>query len=260
MVQDTTTMLQSGAKAEIIQERTPQAVKNTLLTTLSPRDFAELMPLLQPVSLKRNEVLHDAQRRADAAYFIESGVVSRVARTSKDGPVEVAVVGRYGFVGISVVLGTMRSTQRSIVLVPGNAYRIEAEALQRVLREQPAVRDHLLKYVHSLIALEAQIALCNAKHDVDERVARWLLLAQDRIGGDLVPVTHGVIASALGVRRPSVSKTVADLELKGIVEGSRGSVRILDVESLRRIACECHKIVEDQFRLFRQMPQNNYVW
>jgi len=254
-------MLQSGARAaEIIRERMPQAVSNSLLATLSPRDFAELVPYLKPVALKRNEILHDAQRRADAAYFIESGVVSRVARTSKDGPVEAAVVGRFGFVGISVVLGTMRSTQRSIVLVPGRAFRIEAEALQRVMREQPAIRDHLLKYVHLLIALGAQVALCNAKHDVDQRVARWLLLAHDRLGGDIVPVTHDMIASALGVRRPGVSKTVADLELRGIVEGLRGSVRILDIQGLRRSACECHKIVNERFRMLQQAPHQHHVW
>ncbi len=234
-------------------------VHNSILATLHPDDFAELRPHLQLVSFKRNEILHDAHRRSDAAYFIESGVVSRVARTSKDGPVEVAVVGRFGFVGISVALGTMRTTQRSVVLVPGTAYRIEAETLQHVMREQPSIKDHLLKYVHLLIMLEAQIALCNAKHDIDERVARWLLLAQDRIGGDLIPVTYGVIASALGVRRPGVSKTVAELEVRRILEGSRGSLRILDIDGLRRNACECHKIVNERFRSFQDMPRHRHL-
>jgi CRP-like cAMP-binding protein len=254
-------MLNSITRATAREQlRIPRAVNNGLLTTLSAANFAELAPHLRPVLLNRNDILHDAHKPADAAYFIESGVVSRVARTSKDGGVEVAVVGRFGFVGISVVLGTMRSTQRSIVLVPGRAYRVEAETLQRVMRDQPGVRDHLLKYVHLLIALEAQIALCNAKHDIDERVSRWLLLAQDRIGGDRVPVTHGVIASALGVRRPGVSKTVASLELRRIVEGSRGSLRILDIERLRRNACECHTIVKERFRMFHDMPQCDHVW
>ncbi len=235
-------------------------VNNSILATLDRGDFAELRRHLRLVSLRRNEILHDANRRSDAVYFIESGVVSRVARTSRDGPVEVAVVGRFGFVGISVALGTMRTTQRSVVLVPGTAYRIGAENLQRVMREQPAIKDHLLKYVHLLIMLEAQIALCNAKHDIDARVARWLLLAQDRIGGNLVPVTHGVIASALGVRRPGVSKTVAEFEVRQILEGTRGSLRILDIEGLRRNACECHKIVKEQFRIFGDMTRHRNVW
>jgi CRP-like cAMP-binding protein len=253
-------MLETAAPARRISPKwATGAVQNSILATLPDDDFAALRPHLRPVQLKRNEILHDAQRRPDAAYFIESGVVSRVARTTKDGPVEVAVVGRFGFVGVSIVLGIMRTTQRTIVQVPGSAYRIDAEVLHQILQERPAIRDHMLKYVHLLIALEAQIALCNARHDIDERVARWLLLAHDRIGGDRVPVTHGVIASALGVRRPGVSKTVADLEGRRIVEGSRGSLRILDIEGLRRNACECHKIVQNRFRIFLDMPRHQHV-
>jgi CRP-like cAMP-binding protein len=113
--------------------------------------------------------------------------------------------------------------------------------------------------VHALIDFEAQLSLCNARHGVDKRVARWLLLAQERIGGDLVPVTHNTIASALGVRRPGVSKIIADLEVRQIVEGSRGSLRILDIEGLRRIACECPRIVNQRFRMFQELPHYQHM-
>jgi len=252
-------MLSSASKHMARAASSPQIVQNAVLATLPEAEFALLRAHLRCVPLKRYEILQDAGRRPDAAYFIGRGVVSRVARTSKDGSVEVATVGRFGFVGISVVLGTMQTLQRSVVQVPGTAYRIESGVLQRILLECPAIRDHLLKYVHLLIALEAQIALCNAKHEIDERVARWLLLAQDRIGGDLVPVTHGLIASALGVRRPGVSKAIATLVASRIVEGSRGQLRIMDMDGLQQSACECHRIVRDRFAMFRDMPQHQHV-
>lgn len=236
----------------------PFTVQNTVLATLSEAEFALMRPHLKTVPLKRNEILQDALRYPDAAYFIESGVVSRLVRTAKDGPVEVAVVGKFGFVGVSLVLGTMQTVQRSVVRVPGSALRIEAGAFRNILQQSPAIREHLLRYVQLLIALNAQIALCNARHEISERAARWILLAQDRIGDDRVPVTHGMIASALGVRRPGVSKALSDFQAQGIIEGSRGAIRIRDMAGLRQQACECERIVKDRFRIFRDMPHHHH--
>lgn len=236
----------------------PFTVQNTVLATLPEAEFALLRPHLKAVPLKRNEILQDALRYPDAAYFIESGVVSRLVRTARDGPVEVAVVGKFGFVGVSLVLGTMQTIQRSVVRVPGSALRIEASAFRDILQQSPATREHLLGYVQLLIALNAQIALCNARHEISERAARWILLAQDRIGSDRVPVTHGMIASALGVRRPGVSKALSDFEAQGIIEGSRGAIRIRDMAGLRQEACECERILKNRFRVFRDMPHHHH--
>ena len=236
----------------------PFTVQNAVLATLPEAEFALLRPHLKAVPLKRNEVLQDALRYPDAAYFIESGVVSRMVRTARDGPVEVAVVGKFGFVGVSLVLGTMQTIQRSVVRVPGTALRIQATALRDILQQSPATREHLLKYVQLLIALNAQFALCSARHEISERVARWILLAQDRIGNDRVPVTHGMIASALGVRRPGVSKALSEFEAQGIIEGSRGAIRIRDMDGLRQEACECERILRDRFRVYRDMPHHHH--
>ncbi|MDA9437304.1 Crp/Fnr family transcriptional regulator [Bradyrhizobium sp. CCBAU 51627] len=237
---------------------TRRMVQNAILATLPEPQFALFRPHLKAVPLKRNEVLQDALRYPDAAYFIESGVVSRMVRTARDGPVEVAVVGKFGFVGVSLVLGAAQTIQRSVVRVPGSALRIDAGAFRDILQQSPETREHLLRYVQLLIALNAQIALCNAKHDISERVARWMLLAQDRIGGDRIPVTHGLIAAALGVRRPGVSEALSDLEANGIIMGERGSIRIRDMEGLRGQACECERILKDRFRVFRDMPHHNH--
>jgi CRP-like cAMP-binding protein len=235
------------------------AVRNVVLATLPEPDFALLRPHLTVAQLRRNEILHDAFRCPHAVYFIESGIVSRVVRTAKDGAVEVAGVGRCGFIGVSVVLGTMQSIQRTVVTVPGTALRIEAERLRQIMTLRPSIKEHLLKYVQLLMALKAQIALCNAKHDISERVARWLVLAQDLTGNDVLPVTHGLIAGALGVRRPSVSLALADFEAAGLVEGTRGSLNIRDLGGLRQRACDCHGLVKDRFRLFCDMPHHPHA-
>lgn len=228
-----------------------------VLATLPEAEFALLRPHLKSVPLRRNEILHDAFRCPQMVYFIESGIVSRVVRTAKDGAtVEVASVGRCGFVGVSVVLGTMQAIQRTVVLMPGTALAIEADRLRVILAERPAIKEHLLKYVQLLMALKAQIALCNAKHEIPERVARWLLLAQQLSGSEVLPVTHGLIASALGVRRPGVSHALAEMEAGGLVTCARGSLRISDVAGLQRRACECHLVVKDRFRLFCDMPRH----
>ena len=240
-------------------ESSPQpsrVVRNIVLATLPEREFALLRPHLTVTPLRRNQILHDAFRCPNAVYFIESGIVSRVVQTARDGAVEVAGVGRCGFIGVSVVLGTMQAIQRTVVTVPGTALRIEAERLRSVMAEHPAIKEHLLRYVQLLMALKAQIALCNAKHEIPERVARWLMLAHELTDGNVLPVTHGLIAGALGVRRPGVSLVLAELEAAGIVEGTRGSLAIRDLSALRGRACDCHGVVKDRFRLFSDMAHH----
>jgi CRP-like cAMP-binding protein len=234
-------------------------VRNILLTTLPEVEFALLRPHLERVKLRRNEILHDAFGCPNLVYFIELGIVSRVVRTARDGSVEVANVGRFGFVGVSVVLGTMQAIQRSVVLVPGTALVIEAEKLRLIMAERPAIKEHLLKYVQLLMALQAQIVLCNARHEIPQRVARWLLRARELLESDTLPVTHSLIAGALGVRRAGVSRALADMEADGVIEGARGSLRIVDLEALRHRACDCHLELTDRFRLLTDMPNHAHV-
>jgi CRP-like cAMP-binding protein len=250
-----------GAAATIATTTTvrPYHVRNLVLATLAEPDFALIQPHLVPVELKRNAVLHDPNRPVEAVHFIESGVLSRVARTQLDGPVEVAMVGRFGFVGVSVVLGTTNALQRTVVHVPGLALRIEAADLQRVMRESPGIKDHMLRYVQLLMMQKAQVSLCHARHEIDQRVARWMLLARVRLQSDQLPVTHDLLASMLGVRRPGVSEALADLEEQHVIRRSRGTLHILDVEKLERSSCECYKIIEGRFGLLRDMKQHDHL-
>lgn len=245
-----------AAVAAVATDPEPYVVRNLVLATLDEEDFELLRPCLQPVDLKRNAILHDTNRPADAVHFIESGVLSRVARTQQDGPVEVAMVGRFGFVGVAVVLGMPAPLQRTVVQVPGLALRIEAKDLQRIMRDAPRVRDHLLRYVQLLIMQKAQVSLCNARHEIDKRVARWMLLARDRLQNDRLPVTHDLLASMLGVRRPGVSEALANFEAEDIIRRSRGSLHILDAEKLRQNSCECYSIIQGKFGMLRDLKQH----
>jgi CRP-like cAMP-binding protein len=233
-------------------------VQNQFLATLPPTDFQQLRPFLQMVELKRHAIIHEANKAVDAVYFVESGVVSRVARTQADGAVEVAVVGRFGLVGLSVILGTMVALHRTVVQIPGFALRISATDLQTVMAKNPAIRDHLLRYVQLLMSQKGQVALCNAKHEIDKRLARWLLLAHDRVEGNQLPVTHDLLAMMLGVRRAGVSEALASLEAKGIVSKARGALRIVNREGLKAQACECYTIIDDRFGWQRAMPHYEY--
>lgn len=252
-------MLEAGTTRGVSLPPSARIVRNVVLSTLPEVEFALLRPHLERVKLRRNEILHDAFGCPNLVYFIERGIVSRVVRTAKDGSVEVANVGRFGFVGVSVVLGTMQAIQRTVALVPGTALAIEAERLRLIMAERPAVKEHLLKYVQLLMALKAQIALCNAKHEIPQRVARWLLRGCELLESDILPVTHNLIAGALGVRRPGVSRTLADMEAAGVIEGARGSLRIIDLEALRHRACGCHLELTDRFRLLTDMPNHKHV-
>jgi CRP-like cAMP-binding protein len=247
-----------------IRDRTTDApttagiVQNHFLATLPPADFEQLRPFLRIVELKRHAIIHEANKPVDAVYFVESGVISRVARTQADGAVEVAVVGRFGLVGLSVVLGTMIALHRTVVQIPGSALRISASDLQTIMAKNPAIRDHLLRYVQLLMSQKAQVALCNAKHDIDKRLARWLLLAHDRVAGNQLPVTHDLLATMLGVRRAGVTEALATLEADGVISKTRGALKIVSREALKAHACECYKIIDDRFAWQRAMTHYEY--
>lgn len=230
-------------------------VRNQMLSTLDDRQFDTLRRFLTVVELKKNKVIFDAKTPVKDVYFVESGIVSRLATTSDDGYVEVGMVGRFGFVGISVVLGSENALHRTTVLIPGQAISISADALRGVMIADPTIRDHLLRYVQMLFSLKAQISLCNAKHNIDQRVARWLLLARDRMGNDEIPITHDYLARALGVRRPGVSEALARLVLAGALSKQRAAIKIESHEAVLASSCQCYRLIDQAYAPMRQMLQ-----
>jgi CRP-like cAMP-binding protein len=223
-------------------------VRNRILAGLDSASFRRLAPCLTRVPLARRAVLQDHFHRIDHVHFIERGVASLYARTRADGPVEVALIGPFGFAGVPAVLGNTRSPHRCLMQVPGEALRIAVSDLQDAMQDLPTIRNHLLAYIHALLVQNAQAALCNGRHDVEQRLCRWLLLAAERLDDTVIPITHDMLSMNLGVRRAGVTTLLGHLQKSGAIAMSRASCRIVDRAALERRACECHAIIAAEYR------------
>ena len=223
-------------------------VQNRLLSGMPPDVFEHLRPYLQPVALKRRAILQEHNRPIERAYFLERGMASLFARTNRDGPVEVALVGRLGVVGVAAILGIMRSPNRCLMEVPGEALAVDAREMQQIMETEPLVRQSLLNYVHALLIQHTQTALCNVRHHLKERLCRWLLLALDRVDDRVIPLSHDQLSMILGVRRAGVTMALASLEDTGAVIKRRGAVEIADRAALENHACECYRIIAGEYR------------
>ena len=174
-------------------------------------------------------------------YFVEEGLVSVLAKTDERNAVEVWSIGREGAVGSTVALGIKTSTLSHFVQIGGSALRIGVQDLNRAMSEIPSLRAVLHGYLHSTLVQSSQSAACSLRHSLLQRLARWLLTAQDRSDMDALPITQDLLARSLGVRRPTVSEAFRVLEHRGIFGRERGLIRILDRGSLEQIACHCYR-------------------
>ncbi|WP_022723414.1 Crp/Fnr family transcriptional regulator [Rhodopseudomonas sp. B29] len=232
----------------MINELTPsrQAIRNRILADLSADDFATLEPLLRRIDFRGRTVLQEANRPVEYVHFIEDGLVSHVAG-SRTESVETAMVGCFGYVGVPLILGSSIAPQRAIACMPGSALRIEADELSRLLTERPQIHARMLRYVQALMAQNSQSVLCATKHEINQRLARWLLLAIDRLQSDVLAITHEMLATSMGVRRASITNALLQFEAEGVVQKQRGAIRVIDRAGLEQRACDCYHIVRDAY-------------
>ena len=219
-------------------------IRNHLLGALPAHDLELLRPRLEPVTLHKRQILQERNVPVLHAYFIEDGAASLLSRSSEKQTIEVCMVGRKGFVGVPVALGTMRSPHRCIVQLPGRALRISATDLRKAMAQSAALQRILLGYVQAVFVQSSQLIVCNTRHSLGERLARWLLVVHDRLDGDSLPLTHDLLGRALGVRRASITVGLGRLEASGLIQCRRGEVTILDRRGLEGSACECHRVVK----------------
>lgn len=218
-------------------------VRNRLLAAVPTFEYEQLRPFLEPVTLKKRQVLQEPNRPMAHAYFIERGAASLFSRTVRDGDVEVGIVGRFGFVGVPIVLGTMHSPHRCRVQVAGNALRIAVADLRRLIDRAPSLNRALHQYVQALLVQYSQVSLCNVRHPIHERLPRWLLTMRDRIESNEIPATHDLISQALGIRRSGVTDAIGKLEGVGAVRRGRGRILVTDPDKLEQAACECYRLI-----------------
>jgi CRP-like cAMP-binding protein len=225
----------------------PPGTGNQLLAALPRRDYQRLAAGLEPVALRHGEVLFEAGQPIRSVYFPEGGLVSILAPLEGDKVAEVAVVGREGVVGLPVFLGADVYPNRAVVLIPGSAQRLPAEAFRAAARRSAALGERLLRYADAFLVQVSLAGVCNCLHPVPKRYCRWLLMAHDRADSDRLPLTQKYLALMLTLRRASVSEATTALERAGLIRYRRGEVHILDRPALEAAACGCYRQIQDYF-------------
>jgi len=219
-------------------------VSNVILLSLPNAEYRMLRPHLQPVDLPQHEILHEPGEKIEFTYFLNEGMASLVALSRDGRSVEVGIVGKEGMVGMPLTMGLRREIFRAIMQMSGSGLRIGSEVFQDILPSAPTLRTELNRFALMHGMQSAQLAACNRLHDVGPRLIRWLLMCQDRVDLQSLPLTHEFLAQMLGTGRPSVSLAAGILESAGLIENLRGSVKILNRKSLEEAACECYGVIQ----------------
>ncbi|MHB8503655.1 MAG: Crp/Fnr family transcriptional regulator [Candidatus Acidiferrales bacterium] len=221
-------------------------IHNRILLALPDYERTAVFANLEFVSLPTSTVLNEVEEPIEFAFFLNEGLASILSITSDGKSVEVGLSGREGFVGIPLTAGFHSSPTRVIMQVEGNGFRLAARDLIVALRGCPKLATGLQRFAQEVALQSSQVAACNRLHEVDERLARWLLMSQDRLGGDVVPLTQEFLAHMLGTRRASVTVAAGMLQKAGIITHTRGAVKIESRTHLEDAACECYGIMTKQ--------------
>ncbi|HXN23691.1 MAG TPA: Crp/Fnr family transcriptional regulator [Candidatus Dormibacteraeota bacterium] len=238
-------MKQSSARASI--ERTSlegRVVRNKILLALTEAEYRTLRPHLEFLTLPHHRSLHEPHRPLKFLHFVNEGLISLVVAMKTGKTVEAGVVGNEGVAGIPTIAGMLRSPLREVVQIGGNGFRVNAGVLQKTLASTPRLRQLLGRFVMVLGMQVAQTAACNRVHNIEQRLARWLLMAHARIHSGRLPITHDFLATMLGTDRPSVTLAAGTLQKLMLIEYARGVVKILDLKRLEQFACECYGVIQ----------------
>lgn len=227
-------------------ERTNTAgkqVSNKILLSISDSDYGSIRPHLEYVSLPNHLVLHEEGGKLEFAYFPNRGLISLVV-VMKDGKTaEAGIVGNEGFIGTLAAVGLRRSPLQAVVQITGDGFRVEVGAFQKTLESAPLLQLMLSRYAAIRGMQVAQTAACNRLHDIEQRLARWLLMTQDRVDSGSLAITHDFLATMLGTDRPTVSLAAGVLQRKELIEYTRGAVEIVNRKKLEDSACECYGVI-----------------
>src|SRR6185503_2221776 len=222
--------------------------QNRLLARLAPKDFDALRPHLQAVDLPLRLELEKPGRRIENVYFFETGIASVVAVSLKNKRVEVGLIGCEGMSGIAVVLGNHQTPNSTYMQLGGAGHRMSADALRDAMAKNAGLQIVFLKYVQAFLVQTSHTAICNARSRLDERLARWILMAHDRATGSTIPLTHEFLALMLGVRRAGVTETLQTLVSQGLVKSARGEITVLDRKGLEGRAGDSYGLPEKEYR------------
>jgi len=232
---------------------------NLLLSLLAPEQRTSLLRLLEPIALPVRTLLFEPERTPAHVHFVTSGLVSIVTYMKEGEAAEVGLVGNEGIPEALHLLGPGRLQTNCFLQIAGTALRMRYKDFEQLFQGDEAIRRMVLRFVQFQNVSLSQIAACNRLHEVEERLARWLLMVSDRIGGSELHLTQEFLSQMLGARRSTVTLVAGAMQRSGLIEYTRGSVRILDREELENTACECYRITYDALQsLIRPTVVHNH--
>ncbi len=223
-------------------------IRNRFICQLSDDDFARLEPHLEWQELELRRRLSQPGRIIDRVYFLESGVASIVSHVRHDPQVEIGLVGRESVANMAALMGTDQSPNETVMQLAGAGFGMDVEPAREAMRQSAALTQTLLRHAHVHMVQMGSTVLANGRGSVAERLARWLLMARDRVDEEDLKLTHEFLSVMLGVRRSGVTVALQELERRGLVEGRRGVVRILDRDALEDIANGYYGSAESEMR------------
>ncbi len=227
--------------------------RNYLLGTLPATELDRIAPSLEPVTLPRPTELEGANENVEFVYFPTSGVASIMSIDEGGETVDTAMIGREGMTGLSVFLGTGRSPMRTIVQVPLTGFRLRAQVLRDEIHRNGRLVALLQRHTQVVMVTMAQLILCNRIHRLDQRAARWLLQADERVEGKPFGVTQDFLAQMIGVQRPALSLAMRQFKDAGLVAYSRGQISIADRAGLLARSCGCITVIAAESDRLRAM-------
>jgi CRP-like cAMP-binding protein len=230
------------AKAE-----TSDPTKNRLLAALPREEYELILPHLGHVSFKLGEVVYESGVQMEHIYFPTTAVISLLYLMENGSSAEMGMAGKEGLVGVALFMGGNTMPNRAVVHSAGGAVRMRAKVLRDVFARGGTFQRLLLRYTQALLTQMSQTAVCNRLHEIEQQLCRWLLLSHDRVDSDELVMTQELIANMLGVRREGVTAAAGRLQEQGLISYVRGRIKVLDRRGLEAAACECYKVVRDEY-------------
>ena len=221
--------------------------KNRLLKSLSREDYERLHPYLHPVEFEYKRSLYEADQQIEFVYFLETGVASLVNTMKNGDAAEVGTIGNEGMVGLPVIFGDSQAPTSVYMQVAGRGLQMKAKFFWQEMHRSSSLRMAMLHYAHAFFNQVAQSAACNTFHHLERRCCRWLLMTHDRMQADQFPLTQEFLSQMLGVHRPSVSVAARMLQKAGLIDYSRGNIRIADRKGLEAASCSCYKLIKGEY-------------
>lgn len=221
--------------------------QNHLLDALPGAEFDRIFPNLELIQMKLGDALYESGGRLQHVYFPTTSIVSLLYVMEDGASAEIAVVGNEGILGVSLFMGGETTPSRAVVQSAGWGYRLKSQILKQEFNLGGPMMRLLLRYTQALITQMSQTAVCNRHHSVEQQLCRWLLLSLDRLSGNELSMTQELIANMLGVRREGVTEAAGKLQRAGLIDYSRGHIKVLNRPGLESRVCECYQVVKTEF-------------